>query len=397
MRPLASGAIVWLTLSTAATAAIVSDITILHSFTGQSDGGKPAYDGLVVSGSTLYGVSPTGGSAYIGSLFTMQLDGSQYTRIYSFPSSQLQGVSPYALALDGSTIYGTAVAGGTAHCGTLYSIQSNGTGFQLLHSFTGTMGDGANPYDGVAISDSCLYGETPSGGYNDNGIIFSVAKDGTDYRILHTFSGGSDGLQPCGAPTISGATLYGMSPSSIYKVNTDGSGYQVLRSGVGGTGRLTLSGSTLYGVAGAAVFRINTDGSDFQVLHTLAGTSQSSLTLVGSTLYGVTRWGGSANEGTLFCVNTDGSNYQLLHTFAGGSNDGGEPLCTLVAAGSSLYGSTWEGGATNHGIVFSFPVPEPSTLILLGIGAIGVLGGVAGSAHAPLPHLRDERRELPLS
>jgi uncharacterized repeat protein (TIGR03803 family) len=46
--------------------------TVLHSFTGGSDGGQP-FGGLTASGSALYGTTGTGGSANLGTIFSLSL------------------------------------------------------------------------------------------------------------------------------------------------------------------------------------------------------------------------------------------------------------------------------------------------------------------------------------
>jgi uncharacterized repeat protein (TIGR03803 family) len=137
--------------------------------------------------------------------------------------------------------------------------------------------------------------------------------DFPNYSILHNFMGGTgDGSTPWyGAPVLSGSSLYGMT---------------------GGGGKYTICG-TLY--------RINTDGTGYQVLHWFdmddpndGWAPHGGLTLSGSTLYGCTRIGGPGGGGTVFKMNTNGSGYQQLGHFVypGQANPVGAPLI----AGSTL-------------------------------------------------------------
>ena len=52
-----------------------------------------------------------------------------------------------------------------------------------------------------------LYGATESGGRSNRGTIFKLQTDGTGFTVLKDFSGG-DGERPC-CLTLSGTTLYG--------------------------------------------------------------------------------------------------------------------------------------------------------------------------------------------
>ena len=160
----------------------------------------------------------------------------------------------------------------------MYSINSDGSGFQVLHSFTSTgpAPDGANPKFGLTHVGLTLFGTTYLGGFN-NGTVFSIKTDGSGFQVLHSFAfTGQDG-----GPLSSGLTLVGS----------------------------TLFGTTYYGGGNngpGTVYSIKTDGSDFQVVHSFAGSDGAqpigNLTLVGSTLFGTTLYGGTNNVGTIFSI-----------------------------------------------------------------------------------------------
>jgi uncharacterized repeat protein (TIGR03803 family) len=378
----------------AATMPVAAQFTLLHSFSGE-DGYFPV-GSLTLSGSTLYGMTHEGGSSEKGTVFKINTDGTGFTLLHSF--SGKDGAFPNSsLTLSGSTLYGMTrgkqirdtLLGKFENYGTVFKINTDGTGFTLLHSFS--VKDGAFPDEGsLTLSGSTLYGMTLDGGSSYMGTVFKINTDGTGFTLLHSFSG-SDGIGPFGSLTLSSSTLYGMTfgtnivvalfgttifgrvenNGAVFKINTDGTGFRVLHSfsgkdGIGPRGSLTLSGSTLYGVTTqggssymGTVFKINTDGTGFRVLHTFSGEDgafpSGPLTLSGSTLYGITRIGGNSDMGTVFKINTDGTGFRVLHTFSG--EDGAYPVGYLTMSGSTLYGITREGGSSGNGTVFSIAVP----------------------------------------
>jgi uncharacterized repeat protein (TIGR03803 family) len=252
----------------------------------------------------------------------------------------------------GSTIYGTTFFGGSANDGTVFKVNADGTGFTVLHSFTGGTTDGRYPqYGPLSLSGSTLYGTTVQGGTANAGTVYKVNADGTGFTVLHSFTGiaGGDGATPQGQVIVAGSTLYGLT---------------------------SVGGSANQGVA----FSMNTDGTGYTILHQFgvaSGDGQGALgelLLGNSQLYGMTVHGGSAGLGTIFDMDLDGSDYAVLHSFLGGSGDGANPQSDLILSGSTLYGMANGGGASNDGVVFSFPisVPEPSSFVLAG-GASVVL------------------------
>ncbi len=78
--------------------------------------------------------------------------------------------------------------------------------FSTPHRFDGS--DGTFPV-ALILSDQTLYGVATEGGFwNNNGTVFKVKSDGTDFSVLYSFKGGSDGSIPV-ACILSGNTLYG--------------------------------------------------------------------------------------------------------------------------------------------------------------------------------------------
>jgi uncharacterized repeat protein (TIGR03803 family) len=305
--------------------------TNLHNFTGGSDGATPS-GALVLFGNKLYGTSIGGGSSGYGTVFMINTNGTGFTNLYSFtaPSSgtNTDGANPQAgLVLSGITLYGMTVAGGKSGNGTVFRINTDGSDFTNFYSFDYTTYHAGR----LCLSNDTLYGVTDAGGSNNTGTIFKLNTNGTPFSILHNFSAevgftNGDGAYPLVGLVLSGDTLYGT-------------------TGGGGTS------------GGGTVFRLSTDGTSFTNLHSFAGKGdgwdpEAGLTLSGDTLFGATDSDASNGDGVVYKINTDGSNFSALYHFSGGS-DGAYPSATLFLSGNSLYGTTLGGGASSNGVVFT--------------------------------------------
>src|SRR6266850_1256950 len=160
--------------------------TTLHSFT-YSDGADP-YAGLILSGNTLYGTAPYGGSAGYGAVFKVNSDGTGFTNLYSFAGFTNGGAYPYAgLILSGNTLYGAAESGGNSGYGMVFKINTDGTSFTNLYIFTGGS-DGGNPYGGLILLGDTLYGTASAAGNGFyGGTVYKVSTNGTGFTALHSF------------------------------------------------------------------------------------------------------------------------------------------------------------------------------------------------------------------
>jgi len=91
------------------------------------------------------------------------------------------GINPQGgLIISGNTLYGTASAGGEGGSGTVFSLNTDGTGFTTLYSFTPAPygqpnSDGANPYGSLVLSNYTIYGTTTTAGNSGNGTVFSLS------------------------------------------------------------------------------------------------------------------------------------------------------------------------------------------------------------------------------
>jgi uncharacterized repeat protein (TIGR03803 family) len=334
----------------------------------------------------------------LGSMMVGQVTAQAFTTLYSFGGNALSpsfevflpdgylrsntetnraGEQPLAgLLAVGTNLYGSALSGGNWGGGTIFRLNTDGTGFEVLHTFSSfsyisagvTNLDGDAPECRLILSGNTLYGTALEEGAWHNGTIYKVNVDGTGFETLHTFSPfaprshiNGDGAWPNGGLSLYSNVLYGTTQVGgggggvIFRINTDGTGFKNLHDLCGDSvndGLLIVS-NVIYGKCGESIFRMRTDGTGFGYVHTFTGGADgccpgTSLAILGDTLFGVAEAGGAWTNGTVFSVKIDGSEFRTLHNFGpvvGNTNvDGLNPKAGLIRSGNTLYGTTRLGG-----------------------------------------------------
>jgi len=209
--------------------------------------------------------------------------------------------------------------------------------YDVLLSFDGGS-DGGNPWGGVIIgSNGDIYGTASDGGASGDGAVFELTPSGTE-TILYSFQGGADGSNP-----------------EDDRLVFDGSG-------------------DLYGVTAGGdpndygtVFKLAANNTE-TVLYRFCpqpNCSDGAYPAGGviadkkGNLYGTTTAGGvgtctvngGPGCGTIFKIAPDGSE-SVLYAFTGGS-DGANPNASLLRdKAGNLFGTTIYGGAYGYGEVF---------------------------------------------
>ena len=157
----------------------------LLDFNG-TNGAHPKAELTAVNGK-LIGTTSEGGSTNTGIVFSINTDGSDFRTLVDF-NTATKGKYPFcSLVLYNSKLYGSTMYGGTKDMGTLFSINVDGTGYTKLLDFTGTA-NGANLRSAISIYNDTIWGSTPYGGTNNLGVFFRCMVDGSAFKVITNFN-----------------------------------------------------------------------------------------------------------------------------------------------------------------------------------------------------------------
>lgn len=395
--------------------------TLLHGFSALTgplqtnlDGANPAGDLLLV-GNMLYGTASHGGTHGLGCIFAVSTNGLGFTNLYNFSvvsgpaGTNSDGAYPVSgLVLASNVLYGTASRGGAFGAGTVFQLNLDGTAFSTLHNFSAPAGilfsniDGAHPQAPLLPNGQTLYGTAGDGGTSGNGTVFAFGVDGTGFKTLHNFPPAYaspigyytnvEGANPAGGLVLGNASLFGTTvyggragQGVVFTLSTNGSGFVNLHDfdlpardssgtytntyGANPTATLSLSGNVLYGTAQNAgahgygtCFSLRTDGSSLTPLHSFNPTNDganpvSSLVLLGQALLGIAATGTASGQGGVFMLDVDGTAFTNLYGFPSLSSQtnatGANPISGLVYSAGTIYGAAYDGGPSGAGSIFS--------------------------------------------
>lgn len=333
-------------------------------------GTVPGAPGIgAATGNTVFGVTPSNGADGSGALFQLAA-GNRLSVLHQFTGATDGSVPTAPLARDqAGNLTGIATYGGANGGGTLWRYTASGQ-FTVLHAFGGS-GDGATPLQGpVRDSAGDLFGTTAGGAVSTNGNAFEYAASGA-YASLHDFLSGADGHCPFSGLTRSaGGMLFGTTVGNGFGGNPTGSVWKLSPSGTlttlyvftnGADGEYPMqapvldNAGNLYGTTAirngssfaGALYRISpTQG--FTLLHAFVADTdgaQPNGPLMRNTdgnIYGTTATGGPGGQGTVFAITPAGA-FSVLHAFTGGA-DGGAPTGGLAHNASGIiFGGTGSG------------------------------------------------------
>jgi uncharacterized repeat protein (TIGR03803 family) len=310
--------------------------TVLHAFSGHSDGRYPI--GVVVDqDGVVFGTTGEGGGTDCfkgygcGIVFKIAPDGTE-TVLYAFVGGQYgyQPASPPVIG-SGGMLYGATIDGGLGNkqcghdgCGTVFSLAPDGTE-TLIYAFKGGS-DGAHPFGRLVLDDTGnLFGTAETGGQIGYGTAYEVSPKGLK-TTLYSFHGAKGGGAPLGlVPGIN---------NDFYGSTYDGGGGCDLGHGCGTVFHLTRDG------AHSVILRFQkTDLGEYFGPNLALDESGN---IYGTAAGGTGRQCNGGGCGLVFELSPDGVE-TVLYQASGRGGSGINPNSVMVM-GNQLFGTTSAGG-----------------------------------------------------
>jgi uncharacterized repeat protein (TIGR03803 family) len=235
-----------------------SEYQIIHNFEGVYEGLWPSA-ALISDGTFLYGTTSHGGDYSHGTMFKLMPDGTDFEMLYEF-NGAVSGKHPNGeLLYDGTWLYGLTEMGGANDDGVMFRILPDGSSYEVLLELEASA-TGSNCLSSLLMLDGWLYGMSKSGGANDDGLLFKVLPDGSSFTVLLHFDSAVTGGVGTSTPVTDGIYLYAITSyggandnGAIFKIKPDGTDFlklfdfEAYVSGYRPTAGLLLSDNYLFG------------------------------------------------------------------------------------------------------------------------------------------------------
>lgn len=339
--------------------------TVLHTFSGGSDGGNPFGNLVTDAAGNVYGTARYGGNTTsatckpwgCGVVFELSPTGTgswTETILHTFSGGR-DGNQPSAGLIRDSAgnLYSTALAGGALNaancesvgCGVVFKLSPGPTGWTEteLYAFQG-LKDGAYPFAASLALDSAgnLYGTTTEAGDYVGcscGSVFEVSPSGSGWKetTLHIFDG-MNGNDPFGGLSLDSAgNLYGTTVNGGPPLDCD--------EGCGEAFELSPSSSGYWPESRLHLFSQNS----------AYNPSGSIVIDSAGDVYGVFEGGGPGNNGGIYRVSQVTGAWELTELFSFERYGVNLPLGGLTSdAAGNLYGTTAAGGTHSAGAIFEY-------------------------------------------
>jgi len=254
------------------------------------------------------------GNYYSGSIISISPENQEITSQFSF--SPIDGITidlGKLLEVNGE-FWGATRGGGKHGFGVIYKINSSNE-YVKIYDFTGETA--IVPATSLVYHESRIWG-TAISTTSDKGLIFSIATDGSSFRIESDFSSIDTGITTEKGLTSYDGSLWGFTypsekdPAVLWKYD-DGELEHIsdLPSEIGNPASIPVFfNGFLYGLSpvdsSGKVWKLKADGSEFEIIHNFStfekGGLPFDLQVIDGKLLGASITGGENSGGTLFEV-----------------------------------------------------------------------------------------------
>ena len=218
---------------------------------------------LLYTDGYLYGVAGEGGANGAGTIFRILPDGTGFEVMHTFaalvdstttPDTNVDGALSVAGLTDGGDgrLYGVASLGGANGYGTVFAFDPGTRALTVLHDFD--QEDGSQPTGELLLGENgALYGTTAFGGNLTCGVsggcgtIFSIARDGSGFASLYSFSYSNGSAPSSRLLQLDGDTFIGLAQSGA-------------DCGFGTVYQFSLTGDTVSGITNCGRKKKNNSG-----------------------------------------------------------------------------------------------------------------------------------------
>lgn len=375
--------------------------TFIRRFSFNDTLGAEPTGTLTQVGGKFYGVTRQGGTnTGKGAIFSIDTSNYKVTRYYSFGSSTGESPMGKLVMANNGRLYGVASTGGQSPglypgtSGSVFSIDTSSHTFAVIKQFSGYASIVRPIGSLLKLSNGKLYGTCSDHINNPNqGGIFSI-RTTSSYNMEKSFSNSEPASVASPLSVLAPGKLIGLAYRGgehinrgvIYTFDTSSKAvknlieFNTAFGGKNSNGFLTpaanglLYGTTIEGGKDktGVLYSLNPKTNEKKVLYDFIFSGSNGLNprtklvqTADGKLWGVTARGGSYGDGTIFSFDTSKKTIAWEYEF-NGSSDGKVPMGNFIIDSKGLlYGTTFQGGANNSGIIYSF---NPSTKVFSKLG-----------------------------
>ena len=327
--------------------------------------------GMVGMNDSLYVLSNTPNQK--GKFFRIDENGDGYKMIWEFDDLNYQ---PYSLVANDSVIYGTtrfSPSGG----GSIFEYSLKDYSFKFIKDFSA---DDVQDIQVKYITDSVLWLLSQSS-FNDYGSIFSIKKDGADFKKIYNNTNQVKGQNPVdfvfhndsiyiafyngGGKTYVDASGTSNSSGCFVRIKTDGTGYEKIIDGGDDKGTqpqsLIIQENKLIGLFGYSgsnsnyggqFFRSNLNGTAYDSLGALKGRSLTKMMSTDSLIYGL-----SLSE--IFGVNPFDGQIRIFEDLTSNPSFGFDVVSNPAELKGNVFIATQQGGDNEGGAILKWTNSKP--------------------------------------